>query len=212
MSKIDENQIRDRLKALAQARPSQEAADRAMQTVRDALMTGEAHRSRPTLRPFSSLIKLAAAAVLMIGLGYLGGRFSAPAPLDAEQLRADIESSLRASLEPAIRLDLVREMDTRWDSVLAARGVALKEELQQQFRRDLMESAARTLTYLDNQTDQRLAEFARLIHAARVQDRQRTAEALQYLESNRLYDRSQFGSGLVTLAAQTNELLSTKQN
>ena len=103
-------------------------------------------------------------------------------------------------------------MDSRWNSAFAARGVALKEELQQQFRRELVESAARTLTYATNQTDQRLAEFARLIHAARVQDRQRTAEALQYLESNRLYDRSQFGSGLVTLAAQTNELLSTQQN
>lgn len=212
MSKIDENQIRDRLEALSQAGPSQEAADRAIQKVRDALITDETRRARPVLWPFLPLAKLAAAAVLMIGLGYLSGRFSAPAPLDAEQLRADIESTLRASLEPAIRQELLREMDNRWDSAFAARGVALKEELQQQFRRDLMESAARTLTYATNQTDQRLAEFARLIHAARLQDRQRTAEALQYLESNRLYDRSQFGSGLVTLAARTNELLSTKQN
>ena len=212
MSRIDENQIRDRLEALSQAGPSQEAADRAIQRVRDALTADQTRRAVQRPPSFRSLTRLAAAAVLMISLGYLGGRFSSPAPLDAEQLRADIESSLRASLEPAIRLDLVREMDSRWDSAFAARSVALKEELQQQFRRDLVESAARTLTYATNQTDQRLAEFARLIHAARIQDRQRTAEALQYLESNRLYDRSQFGSGLVTLAAQTNELLSTKQN
>lgn len=205
MSAIDENQIRDRLEALAQAGPSQEAADSAMQKVRDALKAEEAPRLRPDSRPFASLVKFAAAAVLMIGLGYLGGRLSAPAPLDAEQLRADIESTLRASLEPAIRQELLREMDSRWNSAFAARGVALKEELQQQFRRDLVESAARTLTYATNQTDQRLAEFARLIHAARIQDRQRTAEGFQYLESN-------IGSGLVTLAARTNELLSTRQN
>jgi len=38
MSRIDEDQIRDRLEALSQTGPSQEAADRAMQKVRDALI------------------------------------------------------------------------------------------------------------------------------------------------------------------------------
>ncbi|MEA3224559.1 MAG: hypothetical protein U9Q07_01315 [Planctomycetota bacterium] len=212
MSRIDENQIRDRLKALSQAEPTQEATDRAMQKVRDALMTdcrvGSAHRNVIGGQCPPYLTKLAAAAVLMIGLGYLGGRLSAPAPLDAEQLRADIESSLRASLEPAIRQDLLKEMDTRWDSTFAARSVELKDEFQHQVRRDLMEFAAQTLAYAGNQTDQRLAELVQQIYAARVQDRQRVAEALQYIESNRLQDRSRFGKGLVTLAARTNELLS----
>jgi len=144
----------------------------------------------------------------MIGLGYLGGRLSAPEPLDAEQLRVDIESSLRASLEPAIRQELLKEMDTRWNSAFADRSAELKDEFQQQVRRDLMEFAAQTLAYAGSQTNQRLDELARQIYAARVQDRQRVAEALQYLESNRLQDRSQFGEGLVTLASRTNELLS----
>jgi len=208
MSAIDENQIRDRLQALSQAGPSQEAADRAMQNVRDALMTDKEHRVGLAPPSFSSLMKLAAAAVLMIGLGYLGGRLSAPEPLDAEQLRAGIESSLRASVEPAIRQDLLKEMDTRWDSAFAARSVELKDEFQQQVRRDLMEFATQTLTYAGNQTSQRLDELSQQIYAARVQDRRRVAEALQYIESNRLQDRSQFGNGLVTLAARTNELLS----
>ena len=68
-----------------------------------------------------------------------------------------------------------------------------------------MAVAEQTLAYASDRMDQRLAEFARLIHAARVQDRQRTAEGLQYLESN-------IGNGLVTLAAQTNELLRPQQN
>jgi len=208
MSRIDESQIRDRLKALSQAGPSQEAADRAIQKVRDALTADETRRAGQTPPSFSSLMKLAAAAVLMIGLGYLGGRLSAPEPLDAEQLRADIESSMRASLELAIRQNLLKEMDTRWESAFAARSVELKDEFQQQVRRDLMEFATQTLTYAGNQTNQRLDELAQQIYAARVQDRRRVAEALQYLESNRLQDRSQFGNGLVTLAARTNELLS----
>ncbi|MBL7189622.1 MAG: hypothetical protein ISS70_25110 [Phycisphaerae bacterium] len=207
MSNIDENQIRDRLKLLSQAGPSQDATDRAMQKVRATLMTKEHTRESSGLRWIfrNSVTKLAAAAVLLIGLGYLGGRLSAPAPLDAEQLRADIESSLRSSLEQAVIQDLLKEMDGRWESAFAAKSAELKDEFQQQVRRDLMEFAARTLTYANNQTDQRLAEFARLIHAARVKDRQRTAEGLQYLESN-------IGSGLVTLAARTDELMSQQQN
>jgi len=260
MSTIDEDQIRDRLKALSQAGPTQEATDRAMEKIRDVLTADEARRVGPALNEaervappsFSSLMKLAAAAVLMIGLGYLGGRLSAPAPIDAEQLRADIESSLRAFLEPAIRQDLLKEMDTRWDSApapldaeqlradiesslraslepairqglleemdtrwesdFAARSVELKDEFQQQVRRDLMEFAAQTLAYAGSQTDQRLAELIQEIHTARVQDRKRVEEALQYLESNRLLDKRQFGSGLVTLAARTNELMNPQQN
>ncbi len=205
MSTVNEDQIRDRLEALSHAEPTQEATDRAMQKVRDALKADEARRVGLAPPSFPPLIKLAAAAVLMIGLGYLGGRLSAPVPLDAEQLRVEIESSLRASLEPAIRQELLKEMDTRWDSALAARNAELRDELQQQVGRDLMAVAEQTLAYASDRMDQRLAEFARLIHAARVQDRQRTAEGLQYLESN-------IGNGLVTLAAQTNELLRPQQN
>jgi len=211
MSKMDEKQIHDRLQTLSQAGPSQEATDRAMQKVRDALTADETRRVGQAPPSLSSLMKLAAAAVLMIGLAYLGGRLSAPAPLNAEQLRADIESSVRASLEPAIRQDLLKELDTRWDSAFAARSVELKDEFQQQVRRDLMEFAAQTLAYTGSQTDQRLAELVEQIHAARVQDRRRVAEALQYLESNRLQDKTQFGNGLVTLAARTDELLSAEQ-
>lgn len=210
MSRINEDQIRERLEALSQAEPTEEATSRAIQKAREALEAKKPRRvgfsppmnvggASPTLR----FARLAAAAVLMLGLGYLGGRLSAPAPVDAEQLRADIESSLRASFEPAIRQDLLEEMGTRWDSTFAAKSVELKDEFQRQVRRDLMEFAAQTLTYASNQTNQRLDELARQFYAARVQDRKRTAEGLQYLESK-------FGSGLVTLAAQTNELLGTQ--
>jgi hypothetical protein len=210
MSTIDENQIRDRLKLLSQAEPSQEVTDRVMQKVRSALMADR----RVGLAPpsFPSPMKLAAAAVLMIGLAYLGGRLSAPAAIDAEQLRAEIEGSLRSSLEPAIRQDLLKEMDTRWDSAFAARSVELKDEFQQQVRRDLMEFATQTLAYTGNQTDQRLAELIQQIDAARLRDRRRVEAAFQYIESNRLQDKSRFGKGLVTLAARTNELPSPEQN
>ncbi|MHC4329048.1 MAG: hypothetical protein ACYSWW_13120 [Planctomycetota bacterium] len=214
MSKINEDRIRDRLKALSQTGPAQEATDRAMQKVRDTLMTDEGHRVGPALseaewvappslfgglKPTLRIMKLAAAAVLMIGLGYLGGRLSAP--LDAEQLRADIESSLRATLEPAIRQDVLKEVDDRWQSAFAAKGAELKDELQHQVRRDLMEFASQTLAASGARTEQRLAELVQVIEAARIQDRRRVAEAFGYMGSR-------FGNDLVTMAAHTNELLS----
>jgi len=205
MSQIDENQIHDRLKSLSQVEPSREATSRAMQKVRDTLIADKGRRvglAPPSFR--SRLIKLAAAAVLMIGAGFIGGRLSAPEPLDVQELRAALESSLKSSFVPAIRQELLSEMDERWQSTLTANHAQIKDELAQQVRRDLTEFAAQTLAASGTRTDQRLMELIQLIEAARVQDRRRMAKAFDYIESR-------FGNGLVTLAARTDELLGTER-
>lgn len=205
MSQIDENQIRDRLKRLSQVEPTKEATDRAIQKARNALIAGEGRRvglAPPLL--ISRLIKLAAAAVLMVSAGYIGGRLSAPEPLDAQELQTALESSLKSSLVPAIRQELLSQMDDRWQSALAASHAQVKDELARQVRRDLTEFAAQTLAASGTRTDQRLMELIRLIESARVQDRQRMAAAFDYIESR-------FGNGLVTLAARTDELLGVER-
>ena len=148
--------------------------------------------------------KLAAAAVLMIGAGFIGGRLSAPKPVNVQELQAVLESSLKSSLVPAIRQELLSRMDDRWQSTLAASNVKVKDELARQVRRDLTEFAAQTLAASGTRTDQRLNELIRLIEAARIQDRQRMASAFDYIESR-------FGNGLVTLAARTDELLGAER-
>ncbi len=203
MSQIDENQIHDRLKRLSQIEPAKEAADRAMKKVRDTLMSDQAiPKLRLRLPPI--VAKLAAAAVLMIGAGYIAGRVSAPKPLDVQELRAALESSLKSSLVPAIRQELLSEMDERMQSTLTASHAQIKDELSRQVRRDLTEFAAQTLAASGTRTDQRLMELIRLIEAARVQDRQRMAAAFDYIESR-------FGGGLVTLAARTDELFGAER-
>lgn len=205
MSQIDENEIHDRLKRLSQVEPRQEAAERAMQRVRDALIAGEGRRvglAPPLL--ISRLIKLAAAAVLMVSAGYIAGRLSAPEPVNVQELQAALESSLKASLVPAIRQELLSEMDNRWQSALAAGNAKVKDELARQVRRDLAEFAAQTLAASGKRTDQRLNELIQLIEAARIQDRQRMASAFDYIESR-------FGNGLVTLAARTDELFGAER-
>ena len=217
MSKIDENKIHRRLKALSQIKPSSEATDRAIQQVRDTLVNKEKTRQCAGTRIWrtvfkSPIAKFAAAAVLLLAVGYATGRLSAPPPLDIEELKAALETSLKSSLEPAIRQDLLEQMNDRWQSAFAAGCAQLKEELQRQVRRDLTEFAAQTLAASGTLTNQRLMKLIQLIEAARMQDRKRIEVALEQIELNRLQDKTRFGNSLVTLAAQTNELLGTKQD
>lgn len=201
MSKIDDNQIHNRLKSLSQIEPSSESTNRAVQRTRDTLLNKENARQYTGATIWRNIfknptIKFAAAAVLMIGFGYIGGRLSAPQPLDAEELRT------------AIRNDLTEDMNERWQSAFAANSVQLKDELQQQVRRDLMEFATQTLAASGTITNQRLMELAQLIEAARIKDRQRIETAFEQIELN----QTQLGKSLLAIASRTNEVLDIKEN
>ncbi len=212
MSKIDENQIHRRLKALSQIKPSLEATDRAIQQVRDTLINKEKSRQRASTKIWrnifkSPITKFAAAVVLLLAVGYATGRLSAPQPLDVEELKAALETSLKSSLEPAIRQDLIEQMNDRWQSAFAAGCAQLKEELQRQVRRDLTEFAAQTLAASGTLTNQRLMELIQLIEATRRRERQQIEAAFEQIEQEKILLRN----GLLAVAAQTNELLGTKQ-
>jgi hypothetical protein len=212
MSKIDENKIHRRLKALSQIKPSSEATGRAIQQVRDTLINKEKSRQCTGTRIWqtvfkSPIAKFAAAAVLLIAVGYATGRLSAPQPLDVEELKAALETSLKSSLEPAIRQDLLEQMNDRWQSAFAAGCAQLKEELQRQVRRDLTEFAAQTLAASGTLTNQRLMELIQLIEATRRRERQQIEAAFEQIEQEKILLRN----GLLAVAAQTNELLGTKQ-
>jgi hypothetical protein len=212
MSKNDENKIHHRLKILSQIEPSSKATNRAVQRARDTIVNKEKSQQRASSRIWrnifkSPITKLAAAAVLLIAVGYAIGRLSAPEPLDVEELKAALESSLKASLEPAIRQDLIAQLNEQCQSAFAANSAQLKEELHQQVRLDLTEFAAQTLAASGTLTNQRLMELIQLIEAARIRERQQVAAALEQIEK----DKIRLEKGLVTLAAQTNELLGTKQ-
>jgi len=209
MSQIDENEIHERLKRLSQVEPAKEATDRAMHKVRDTI-----GRGRPMCLPWVTtrgypyglpliVAKLAAAAVLMIGAGFIGGRLSAPEPLDVQLLQAALESSLKSSLVPTIQQEFLSRTEERLQSTLAASNAKIKDELSRQMRRDLELFADRTLTTIGSLTEQRLMEFARIIEAARIKERQRVAAAFDYMGTR-------FGDGLVTLAARTDNLLGTE--
>ena len=200
MSKTDDNQIQDRLKIISQIEPGSESINRAIQKTRDALINKEntqQYKGRKICRNiFKNPIKFAAAAVLMICFGYIGGRLSDSQPVDIEELRT------------AIRNDLTKEMDERWQTVFAANCAQLKDELQQQVRRDLTEFAAQTLAASGTITNQRLMELAQLIEAARIKDREYIEKAFKQIE----FYQTKLGKGLVALASRTKEMSDIKEN
>jgi hypothetical protein len=189
-------------------RPSMAAVEEKVVSALGDERVSERVRSTPMGRTIlsSSVKKFAAAAMLLIGVGYLVGRVSAPRPLDMEEVQAVLEASLMSSLKPAIRQDLLGEVDRRLESAYTANSVRLKDELHQQVRHDLTQFAAETLAASRTITDRRVLELVQLIEAARTQDRQRIVKALEQIELNRLRDKTELGSGLVALAVQTDEL------
>ena len=171
MSKDKENEIRYRLKILSQIEPSQEASEAAAQKVKDTLEKTQSGSGTRIRRPFfnAAILKFAAAAVLLIGLGFIAGRLAAPAQPDME--------------------DIQKLIDAR-----------------------LSKFAEQTLAASSTLMDQRINEMIVLVEAARENDRKQIAAALDKIMYDIRADTDRLGSGLVALAARTNDLHKYEQN
>lgn len=146
----------------------------------------------------SNLARLTAAALLILGIGFLAGRLSAPSVGDIQQLRAQFQESL-TDCEQRI----IEQTNQDMDAALSA--------VQNQLRLDLKEFGIQTLAAVKTVTDQRSAELIQLIEQARLRDRWHIEAALEYIQAGRLQDNARFGMGLQALAAKTSELPDTEQ-
>ena len=157
------------------------------------------------IKAAGSFTKVAAAAVLLIAAAYAAGRLSAPRPPDVEQLQA--------ALEPAIRQNLLDEMKRYWQLGMVSSYVRLKDELSQQYRRDLSRFALQTLAASNAVTNELLTELIESINEAQTEDRQWVAAAFEQIELNRLRDNAQLSNAFATFAVRTeDELQRTKQD
>ncbi|OHB63674.1 MAG: hypothetical protein A2Y77_13315 [Planctomycetes bacterium RBG_13_62_9] len=153
--------------------------DRVMQALQDVSPAGAgARRVFPFIGGF---MRTAVAATLILGAGVTIGRWTAPGPVDVEQLRADIEASIVASLKPAVQEAVLAQVDRRLQAGLAAHDASFRAQLQDDSEQ-LMEK--------------RFAEFIQIIDEARLKDRQHVARALDRITA-------QTGAGLQTLALAT---------
>ncbi len=129
-------------------------------------------------------IRVAALLLVFAGIGFVLGRRQAPSSLQMEQIRVDLENSLKQSL-------------------IADMHVLLRTEIGPL----LAASANRTLAISETQTNQRLRELIVITEAARFKDRQQIATALENLRTDRIQDKSLFGRNLAALAVKTHDLI-----
>ncbi len=190
--------------------PARELADATVAKLAEAsgqsntVTAGRRFRFIERLKATNSFTKVAAAAVLLIIAGYAAGRLSAPRGPDAEQLQA--------ALEPAIRQNLLDEMKRYWQLALTSSYVQLKDDLTQQYRRDLSRFAIQTLAASNAVTNELLTELIESINVAQTEDRQWVAAAFEQIELNRRQDNAQLSNAFVTFAVRTeDELQRTKQ-
>jgi len=147
------------------------------------------------------LVRLAAAAMIALAAGIALGRWTGPAPIDVEQLRADMQASVAASLVPVVQEQLLVAMDERLESALSENETEVIEQVRQELQVFGAQLAGNSRKAMDHQFE----EFVQLLEAARRADRQRIARAFEQVELNRLRDAQKIGRGLYTLAAQTTE-------
>jgi hypothetical protein len=156
--------------------------------------------------PFTGgFIKTAVAAVLVLGAGVVIGRWTAPRPVDVEQLRTQLEASVAASLQPSMRESILAEVDRHLQAGLSARDEQLRAELVEQVRRDLRVLASQFAANSQKLVDDRFAEIVQLVEAARRTDRERVARALEQITTRT-------GLGFQTLAARANASPATIQD
>lgn len=149
------------------------------------------------------LIKYAVAAVIMLSAGYIAGRLSAPKAPDIQQLQA--------ALTPAIRQDLLGEMAQYLQANLTSGFTQLKDEIQQQYRRDMTDFAIQTLAATNAVTNQRLENLIKAVNTSQIEDRRSVAAAIEQIELNRRLDKTQLATGLESLALHTeNQIQQTK--
>lgn len=157
------------------------------------------------VRTSRNIFKYAAAAVLLLGVGYLVGSLRAPKPPDAQQLYA--------ALKPAIQQDLLEPMSRYWLLTLASSNAELKDQLHSEFRQDLNRFAIQTLAASGAATNELLREFVDSVTTTQAQDRRSVAAALRQIEMDRLRDQAQLTNSLETFAVlYDDELQRTKQD
>ena len=179
--------------------PSQELVDETMARLKDTSRHSETIplsgriRIRERLRAINNLNKVAAAAILLLVGGYAIGRLSAPRPPDMKQLQA--------VLAPAIRRELLDEINQYLQSSYAS----LTDNLDRKYQQDLNRVGMQILAASNTVTNERLAELIESFNEYQSQERQRFTTMLERMESNRIQESALLTNALVEEMERTKQ-------
>jgi anti-sigma factor RsiW len=120
-------------------------------------------RRLPALQP---VFQLAAAALIVLGIGFSFGRWYSP-PGDGTKLRGGLEVSLKAALLPELRQQVRQDMANELQLQLT--------QLQQDSSNALAQAKAEAINASASDTAQALQEMVVTLRAERAEDRQEVA-------------------------------------
>lgn len=160
-------------------------------------------RSRSTQSAWFRVLRWSAAAVILLGAGVLAGWAGGSKSVDPEALRQDIETSVTASIQPAIEKNLRWQLGQEMVVTLANYRAQVSEALYQQIQLQLKEYALQTLTASGAQTNQLLEQLLEAVKVSQLEERQIYASILKQLEMERLRDQEQLRNEFVLFAEET---------
>jgi hypothetical protein len=179
--------------------PSQELIDETMARLKETSRRFETIplsgriRIRERLRAINNLNKVAAAVILLLVGGYVIGRLSAPRPPDMKQLQA--------VLAPAIRRELLDEINQYLQSSYAS----LTDNLDRKYQQDLNRVGMQILAASNTVTNERLGELIESFNEYQIQERQRFTTMLERMESNRIQESALLTNALVEEMERTKQ-------
>jgi len=151
------------------------------------------------------LIKWAAAAALILGVGFGFGRFAIPSAPDINKLRADMESSLKTSLVPQLREQMRREIQAELDPAVALLRNQVTNQIQVQVASALdgAEKAARNISM--REARRLLKEFVQVMDRNREEDRRTVLTLFEKFQNQYDTDYVNLRKDLETLASMTDD-------
>jgi uncharacterized membrane-anchored protein YhcB (DUF1043 family) len=136
-------------------------------------------------------LKWGIAALLVLGMGFLIGRFTLPALANTKALQAELRQQLRA------------ELQSDWQAALQKASQDLAAQTRRQNQAEMARISAALVETTGEQTQHVLTEFVNAYETERQKEYQTLLTTLRRLESQRVEDNTVLRTDLETVALTT---------
>jgi hypothetical protein len=148
------------------------------------------------------VLKWAAAALVVLGLGYGVGHAS----------RGGADSGLRDSLVSAVKQQVQQDFRADWQAVLTGAPESLNTDFRRQLRADLQQWSARTVAASQTESQKLLLGFAETYNANRQQDQEAMLTLFDRAEQDHQAQHLSLRRALETVAVVADDKFQRTEN